>query len=180
MLDTAFHLFSFDMWDVKGHLIGLFLPMVFSLYLIYKIKPSLKSLLAGVGCVAYVSFCVTTPIVEVGMVSYFPYNLLPVVLGFVMTLPDCKGIIHRLALSYIFVVLGVFIGADVFHLPWLLSTQPDVYMNAILGGAGITDFIFLSGVLVCLLVMFHSLSLSLMVEIKNYHFVDINKKGWVI
>ncbi len=115
------------------------------------------------------SFFVTIPLVEKGIVSPFPFSLFPALTGSFISLFmfHHDQLLHRFIFSYIICIFGVFIGADVFHLPSLLLFQPDMPMEAVIGGAGVFDLIFISGVISCLFLLSHFLVYSIFISISR-------------
>jgi len=157
---SSIFLFSFNSWHVNIDIIGFILPTLLCIYLIGKTRIDISSILFGITAVTIMSFFVTTPVVEKGIVSPFPFSLFPAIVGAVISLiviPSDQGV-HRFVYSYCISVIGVFIGADLFHIPSLLLHQPNTPMNAVIGGAGLFDLIFISGIISCLLLLTYVLA----------------------
>jgi len=83
-------------------------------------------------------------------------------------------LINRFVFSYSICIFGVFFGADIFHLPSLLLIRPDVPMNAVIGGAGVFDLIFISGVISCLFLLSHVLVYSFFISLSRPKEISIN------
>lgn len=127
---------------------GAVVPIVLSLHLLWKQRPSLPTTAVGVGMVALATFMITR-VTDVGVVASFPFYLLPSVLAALLALLFCS---HRStaapAYGYAVATLGVLVGGDLFHLPEIFS-QP--FMGS-LGGAGLYDMVYIAGLLsICLL-----------------------------
>ena len=139
------------------------------------INISVSPLLFGIISVTIMSFFVTTTVVEKGIVSPFPFSLFPALTGSLISLFlfHHDQLLHRFVFSYSICVLGVFIGADIFHLPSLLLSQPDLPMNAVIGGAGIFDLIFISGIISCLFLLSHFLVYSLFMSLSKQREISL-------
>lgn len=115
------------------------------------------------------AYLMTTPILEKGIVSPFPLWLFPPLMVGVIVLSN-KHILRKNLYSYAFIlgVFGVIIGADLAHLPALLNYTSTNSMQAIFGGAGVFDLIFLSGI-------FSVLFLKLLALIQKLEKITISK-----
>ena len=172
---STLFLFSFNSWHVNVDIIGFIIPMLLCLYLIGKTRIEISSVLFGITAVTIMSFFVTTPVVEKGIVSSFPFSLFPAIIGAMISLliisPERK--IHRFVYSYCISAIGVFIGADLFHIPSLLFHQPNTPMNAIIGGAGLLDLIFISGIISCLVLLTSILANNILESLTHGKFSSV-------
>ncbi len=150
-------IFSFFNWDVSLHLIGLLIPLLLIFILMYKKLFSKTSLIIGIIGNTIISFFITYPIPEKGIVAPFPFWLCPAFFSALLALYifEKKSETIKAAYAYCISVIGVIIGADMLHLPQLLSYQPEYTMNAIIGGASMLDLIFITGVITVSIIQLH-------------------------
>ena len=143
------HLFTYhDYWMVGINIGGAVIPLLLSCYLFVKNKLNLGVVLVGIGIVSLVSFLVTYPDPEKGIVSMFPFWLLPVIIAsLVSVFLYWKEKRKAAPVAYIVGTLGVLIGADCFHLMGLLEHEIQNPRNAIIGGANVFDMVFITGIL---------------------------------
>ena len=146
------YLFSYNNWIVAINMGGAVIPILLSIYLVINKKLPLKKIFIGIGIVTIISFFVTTPVADKGIVAYFPYWLLP---GFFASLTSIflswKNFIKAAPLAYISGTIGVLIGADFLHLWELLNIQVNTSRSAVLGGAVVFDMIFITGIIAVIL-----------------------------
>jgi len=142
-------LFSYNGWIVGINMGGAIIPILISIYLILKKKIPLKKVGIGVIVVSIVTFFVTNPDPIKGIVSRFPYWLLPAFFACLASIFLLKkNFIKGAPLAYISGTFGILIGADFFHLPMLLSYPPtSLGTKALIGGAVLFDLIFVTGIL---------------------------------
>jgi len=146
------YLFSYGNWNVGINMGGAVIPILLSIYLIFKKKLSLKKVFIGILVVAIITFFVSTPVAAKGIVATFPYWLLPAFISSIYSaISSWKDYKKAAPLAYISGTIGVLIGADFLHLPELLSYQSDKTINAIIGGAVVFDMIFLTGIIAVIL-----------------------------
>lgn len=142
------YLFSYGNWRVGINTGGAIIPIILSIYLILKNKISFKKIGIGIVIVSLVTYLVTTPDPQRGIVSRFPFWLLPVFCASLCSLFLYWKQKHMAApFAYICGTLGVLIGADVFHLISLLSMHISKPSSAIIGGAVVFDMVFITGIL---------------------------------
>ena len=119
-----------------------------SIYLVVKNKLRLSKITIGTVLVAVVTFFVTSPVADKGIVSYFPFFLLPVITAsFTSVILSWDSFLKAAPLAYISGTLGVLIGADFLHLPTLLNFEIEGIKNAVIGGASVFDMVFITGIL---------------------------------
>jgi uncharacterized membrane protein len=108
----------------------------------------MKKVLVGIMIVAVITYFVTFPDPQKGIVSRFPFWLLPV---FFASLASIILLWHdkrkAAPFAYISGTIGVLIGADVFQLFSLLQLELPSAKNAIIGGTDIFDMVFITGIL---------------------------------
>ena len=142
------YLFTYNNWNIGLNIGGALIPILLSVYLTVKKKISLLKIVVGTTAVAIVTYLVTFPDPQKGIVSPFPFWLLPaVVAGFISAVISYKNYRKASPLAYISGVLGVLIGADVLHLWEFLSYPASGIETAIVGGASVFDMIFITGIL---------------------------------
>jgi len=146
------YLFQYENWIVAINMGGAVIPIILSIYLSIKKKIALKKILIGIGIVTIISYFVTHPVADKGIVAYFPFWLLP---GFFASLTSIflswKNFIKAAPLAYISGTIGVLIGADFLHIWELLSIPITTTRSAILGGAVVFDMIFITGIIAVIL-----------------------------
>lgn len=145
-------LFSYGNWIIGISMGGAVIPILLSIYLIIKKNLASKHLLIGIIVVTIITFLVTRPVEGKGIVSAFPYWLLPsVCASLISVILSWKAFGKAAPLAYISGTIGVLIGADFFHLPQLLQMQTTSKTMAIIGGANVFDMIYITGILAVIL-----------------------------
>jgi len=146
------YLFSYKNWIVAINTGGAIIPILLSIYLIIKKKITLWKILIGIIIVAIITFFVTKPVADKGIIAYFPYWLLP---SFVASLSSIflswKNYIKAAPIAYISGTIGVLIGADFLHLWELLDYPINTSRTAVLGGAVVFDMIYITGIIAVIL-----------------------------
>jgi uncharacterized membrane protein len=146
------YLFTYNNWKVAINMGGAVIPILLSIYLTIKKKIPIKKVLIGIGIVTIISYFVTQPVPDKGIVAYFPYWLLP---GFFASVSSIflswKNFIRAAPLAYISGTIGVLIGADFLHIWELLNYQISTQKTASLGGAVVFDMIFITGIIAVIL-----------------------------
>ncbi|MFH1101562.1 MAG: DUF1614 domain-containing protein [Methanobacteriota archaeon] len=145
-------LFMYQNWQVGMNTGGAVIPLLLSAFLIIKHKLPLTKILLGVVLVAGITYLVTYPDPEKGIVSVFPLWLLPVIFASISSIFLLwKTKRNAAPVAYITGTIGVLLGADLLHLFALLSIEIKTTQKAVIGGANIFDMIFLTGILAVLL-----------------------------
>jgi uncharacterized membrane protein len=154
---TIFFLFSYNQWHISIHLIGFGIPLFIIFIIIKKQLFSVIKLISGLIIISIISYFITIPIPEQGIISPFPFWLFPSFLSSIIAIYQCKekNVKVKSAYAYSIGVLGVLIGADICHLPQLLYYQQGPSMNAIIGGAAFLDLIFITGVISVLIIQLY-------------------------
>lgn len=135
-------------WIVGINVGGAVIPILLSLYLLFKNRLKPVFVLLGIGIVAVVTFLVTYPDPEKGIVSTFPYWILPIVIASAVSLVVAWKQKNKAApFAYTIGTLGVLIGADGFHLMSLLQHETQTTRIAVIGGASVFDMVFITGIL---------------------------------
>lgn len=142
------HLFIYGNWIVGINTGGAVIPIILSIYLLVKNKLKLSRILLGTIIVAVITYFVTEPIPQKGIVAKFPFWLLPVFFASIASIILSWNDKHKAApLAYISGTMGVLIGADFLHLLSLLETEIQTTRNAVIGGASVFDMVFITGIL---------------------------------
>jgi uncharacterized membrane protein len=135
-------------WIIGINVGGAVIPILLSLYLSLKNRLKPLPVLLGMGIISVVTFFVTYPDPEKGIVSTFPYWILPIVVtSFVSIFFAWKDKQKAAPLAYTIGTLGVLLGADGFHLMSLLQTEVQSTRFAVIGGASVFDMVFITGIL---------------------------------
>ncbi len=135
-------------WVVGINVGGAIIPLLLSIYLMLKNRLKPVMVLLGLGIVAAVTFFVTTPDPEKGIVSVFPYWILPILAAsFFSVIISWKEKKKAAPFAYTIGTLGVLVGADGFHLLSLLQYESDTMRTAVIGGANVFDMVFITGIL---------------------------------
>ena len=135
-------------WIVGINTGGAIIPILLSIYLTIKNKFQPLKIIIGIIIVAIITYFVTYPDPEKGIVSQFPYWLLPVLCASIVSIILLWKDKQKAApFAYISGTLGVLIGADVFHLFSLLQYNLETTRNAVIGGANVFDMVFITGIL---------------------------------
>jgi len=142
------YLFSYGNWRIGINMGGAVIPILLSIYLTIKKKIVLKKIFLGILIVAIITFFLSKPVADKGIVSSFPYWLLPAFSSSICSvILSWKDFIKAAPLAYISGTIGVLIGADFLHLPELLSYSSENPVYAIIGGAVVFDMIFITGII---------------------------------
>ncbi len=138
-------LFPYHDWIIGVNLGGAVLPVIISLYLMFRNRVFLRSLV-GIAVVAYVTYNVTHVVPSQGIVSEFPWWLLPpLAASFYSVAVAVRNKKKAASTAYVSGTMGALIGADFLHLKELLSVPGQGNM-AVIGGAAILDMVFLTGI----------------------------------
>jgi len=142
------YLFSYENWRIGINTGGAIIPILLSIYLTRKNKIPLKKIGVGILIVTVITFFVTYPVAEEGIISPFPFWLLPAIFAsFASIFLSWKIFKQAAPLAYISGTIGVLIGADFFHLPQLLNIHIEKSTFAVIGGANVFDMVFITGIL---------------------------------
>ena len=173
-LDTVkIHILSISNWSIYLDPIGFILPVIICIFLIMGRHMHMRFILISLIPVSLMSYLMTMPVLEKGIVSPFPLWLFPpIMVGIIVILN--KKLLREHLYSYAFIlgVFGVIIGADLAHLPTLLNYTSTYSMQAIFGGAGVFDLIMLSG-------LFSVLFLQIITMIQKFEKLTISKDFFI-
>jgi uncharacterized membrane protein len=137
-----------EYWMVGINVGGAVIPVLLSIYLSLKNRLKPIRVFLGIGIVTLVTYLVTYPDPEKGIVSTFPLWTLPIVIASLVSLFFYWKEKRKAApLAYVIGTLGVLIGADCFHLISLLENEVHTTRNAVIGGANVFDMVFITGIL---------------------------------
>lgn len=135
-------------WLVGINVGGALIPLLLSFYLIWKNSLRPGRVIGGVILVGAITYLVTYPDPQHGIVSPFPLWLFPIVSASLLSaLFAWKEERKAAPFAYVIGTLGVLIGADLLHLFELVSTPIHTTTNAVIGGANVFDMVFITGVL---------------------------------
>ena len=141
-----------EYWMVGINVGGAVIPVLLSIYLSLKNRLKPIRVFLGIGIVTLVTYLVTYPDPEKGIVSTFPLWILPIVIASLVSIFFYWKEKRKAApLAYVIGTLGVLIGADCFHLISLLENEVHTTRNAVIGGASVFDMVFITGILAVLL-----------------------------
>jgi uncharacterized membrane protein len=141
-------LFSYGNWAVGINIGGAVIPIVLSIYLIIKNKIQPLNIIVGIVVVTIITYFVTSVEPTSGIISRYPYFLLPAIFASLVSVFLLWNDFRRAApLAYISGTIGVLIGADVLHLYELLSYSASKTTSAVIGGAVVFDMIYITGIL---------------------------------
>jgi len=121
---------------------GGLIPLILSFYLIKENELHFMKIFTGIVLVSISTYMVTKVTIH-GVISYFPFYLLPPVLAFLIGMLFYFLSPESSAYSYSVSTLGVIIGGDFSHLPDIFS-RPFV---GSMGGAGLYDMVYFAGIL---------------------------------
>lgn len=136
-------------WWIGMSLGGAIIPLALCAYLLKLGRFSFVDATIGVIIVSYVSYFVTRPEEGIGIVADLPLAFAPALAAGLYSLSTFWGDISRAGpLAYVSGVLGTIVGADLFHLPEVLSFEPpsEGFPMLSIGGANIFDMVYLSGI----------------------------------
>jgi uncharacterized membrane protein len=146
------YLFTHNNWIISINTGGALIPILLSFYLIIKNNLSGKKIIIGILVVTVITFFVTYPDPAKGIVSRFPFWLLPVFCASIISLLLYHNNYSKAApFAYISGTIGVLIGADFFHLPTLVGSGVEPAKQAVIGGANVFDMVFITGILAVIL-----------------------------
>ncbi len=137
-------LFQRKVWRIQGvslNVGGALIPLLIVGYFLSRIP--LEPLIITTGVVSFFSFLGARFIKEKGVMISMILPVLFATFFAVLLAPE-----HAAQVAFSAGVLGVLIGADLFHLPWILKKSGGAVS---IGGAGIFDGIFLVGIASALL-----------------------------
>jgi len=135
-------------WVVGINTGGAVIPLLLSVYLSVKNRLRPVPILLGIGVISVVTFFVTYPDPEKGIVSPFPFWLLPIIITSIVSIILAWNNKQKAApLAYTIGTLGVLLGADGLHLMNLLQYEVESTRYAVIGGANVFDMVFITGIL---------------------------------
>ncbi len=147
--DTSIEMFAIESMVFRIDIIGAAIPMIVGAGLLIRSFRKIKAsnLILTVIVVALSTYA-TTDLTSDGVIAYFPLYLIPpitaTIVSFMVSQYPYSG---RLAFSSS--VFGVLIGADLIRI-WEIADY-NLIGTATIGGAGVSDMIFISGILAVLM-----------------------------
>jgi uncharacterized membrane protein len=141
-------LFPYDGWLVGISVGGALIPILVCAYLLRHRKVVAADALIGTIIVSAVTYFVTRAEQNVGIVADIPWAFLPAAAAGLFAISTFWSDIRMAApLAYFSGVIGTLIGADVFHLGEILGfPAPSTTGLLVIGGAGIFDMVYLTGI----------------------------------
>jgi hypothetical protein len=140
-------LFRIQSWNIGIHPTGFVLPVLISIILFVKNKPRWLFFFLSLIPVSFMAFLMTTPVLHKGIISPFPLWLFPSFMAAMIAVLNKERLGEQInANAFILSVFGIILGADIAHLPTLISLAPFSSVNAVFGGASGLDLIVLSGI----------------------------------
>ncbi len=132
---------------------GALIPLILSLYLIKRLYMPLSKVIIGIALVSMATFFVTK-VTDIGVVSYFPFYLLPSILAFLLSILLFSPHSEKTpGYGYAIATIGVLVGGDIFHLPEIFRKP----FSGSMGGAGLYDMVYIAGLLsFCIIIFFMS------------------------
>jgi uncharacterized RDD family membrane protein YckC len=112
-------------------------------FFIYKLRKFSGALVLMVGAITLVTYILSSIEQNVGVVITYPGYLLPILLSIILAVMVFRNSpIYIVSAAYVSTTLGVLLGADII---FLMSTLPSSWKIGYIGGGGIFDLVFLSG-----------------------------------
>ncbi len=141
-------LFPYHGWIVSINLGGGLIPIIVCAYLLRTHKVVVSDAAIGTIVVAVVTYFITRAVQNVGIVADIPWAFLPAIAaGFYSISTFWSDMRTAAPLAYFSGVIGTLLGADIFHLGDILSfPSPGGTPLLEIGGAGIFDMVYLSGI----------------------------------
>ncbi len=142
-------IFKYNGWWIGLSIGGAIIPLLLCASLLWSKRVDLAELLMGVVIVSFISYFVTRPEQNVGIVADFPAALAPALAAGLFSLSAFWIDVSKAApLAYSAGILGTILGADVFHLSAMLSFPAPTGNTSILsiGGANIFDMVYMTGI----------------------------------
>jgi uncharacterized membrane protein len=137
-----------EYWIVGVNVGGAVIPILLSIYLSLKNRLKPIRVFLGIGIVTLVTYLVTYPDPEKGIVSPFPLWIIPIIITSLVSIFFYWKEKRKAApLAYVTGTLGVLIGADCLHLINLLDNEIYTTRNTVIGGASVFDMVFITGIL---------------------------------
>ena len=135
-------------WIVGISVGGGLIPIIVCLYLLRSHKVVVADVVMGTVIVALVTYFVTRAVQDVGIVADIPWAFLPAAAAGFFSISTFWSDVKKAApLAYFSGVIGTLIGADIFHLGEILAfPAPPTTELLVIGGAGIFDMVYLTGI----------------------------------
>ncbi|ATZ61596.2 MAG: DUF1614 domain-containing protein [Methanosarcinales archaeon Met12] len=135
------------------NVIGLLIPLIVSAKILMQKRLPLREVALITTIVATVTYLYTNFDPDVGIIIYFfaiP-PMLAAAIAFILKKDPRVNDYNTALMTYVCATLGILIGADVLYLYHILQWwRPDGAVFIIIGGAGVTDGIFLAGIIAVL------------------------------
>jgi len=146
------YLFTYNKWIIGINMGGAVIPIILSIYMFFKKKLDWKKMIISIAIVSIVTYFITTPDPNKGIVAKIPFAFVPAIVASILSVIFLYKDFKKAApFAYICGTIGVLIGADVFNLFQLLNFSIDKPVNAIIGGANVFDMVFITGIIAVIL-----------------------------
>ena len=141
-------LFPYHGWIVSISVGGGLVPVLVCAYLLRAHKVVAADAVIGTIIVAIVTYFITRAVQDVGIVADIPWAFMPALAaGFYSISTFWSEMRMAAPLAYFSGVIGTLLGADVFHLGDILAFPgPSTTGFLVIGGAGIFDMVYLTGI----------------------------------
>jgi uncharacterized membrane protein len=142
-------IFKDNGWWIGLSIGGAIIPLLLCASLLWSKRVNLAEFLIGIVIVSFISYFVTRPEQNVGIVADFPIAFAPAIAAGLFSLSAFWIDVSKAApLAYSSGVIGTILGADIFHLSAMLSFPAPADTTAILsiGGANIFDMVYMTGI----------------------------------
>jgi uncharacterized RDD family membrane protein YckC len=131
---------------------GVIIPVIISIIFILRMRLNYWSIILSIIAVSLIAYLITYVNPDIGVVSDFPWYLIPVLVTLLLALFRFRSRLWQaVPFAYSVSTLGILIGSDIARLPVII--QEDIGVGYI-GGFGIFDLIFLSGLYSLALTLF--------------------------
>ncbi len=155
MINIPIPFVDIDSVDIAVNVGGCIIPVIVSLDLMIRGRTEILGAIGGVIIVSFLVYLLAEPVPGVGIT--LPIYIPPLISGACGLILACSRY-HAPSIAYISGTLGTFTGADILHLAWgniveelTLGYQYEPPSLLSIGGAGVFDGIFLTGILAVLL-----------------------------
>lgn len=139
------HILEYKGNTIGVNLIGFLIPVLVSGKVILGGRVPWRDAVAIVSLVSFVTYLYTYFDPNIGIVTYF-FAIPPILSAAIVFMLRLHGReLNPALLSYVGATLGVIIGADLLHIPMLLSYRWQTPVLVVIGGGGVADSIFLAG-----------------------------------
>jgi uncharacterized membrane protein len=155
MIDISIPFMDIDSVDIAVNIGGCLIPLIVSLDLMIRGRTEILGAVGGVIIVAFFTYLLAEPVPGVGITLPF---YIPFLVSGACGLILAQNRYHSPSIAYISGTVGTFTGADILHLvqgdiveELTMGYRYELPSSLSIGGAGVFDGIFLSGIMAVLL-----------------------------